>query len=110
MRFAANLLALVLLWGMAASQTTSESKGTGEPQADCTEAARHDKVKGTVTLLAVVDTRGKAHDVKVIKSLRPDLDKRALDAVKKWKFEPAKKDGRPVKIQVKLAVDFDCTQ
>jgi protein TonB len=34
------------------------------------------------------------------------LDERAVDAVKKWKFKPAMKDGNPVWMQVTVEVLF----
>jgi TonB family protein len=72
--------------------------------------AHRDKVKGTVTVPATIDTRGKASHVRVVRSLRSDLDKLAVSAVKKWKFEPAKKNGEPVMVKVNIDVNFDCTQ
>ena len=49
---------------------------------------------------------GLPHDVKVGQSLAPDLDKAAVDSVKKWKFVPAKKDGKPVPVRINVEVAF----
>ena len=102
------LFFLVLSLGTGVGQQPTAPKTL--PEVECTDEARRDKVKGTVTLFAVIDSEGKASNLKVVKSLRPDLDERALDAVKKWRFEPVKKDGRPVKVQVNIELDIDCTQ
>jgi TonB family protein len=59
-----------------------------------------------VTLSAVIGTDGKAHDVKVVKSLEPSLDVNAVEVVKTWRFAPATKDGRPVAAAIRLEVDF----
>jgi TonB family protein len=34
------------------------------------------------------------------------LDQKAVEAVKKWKFQPAEKDGRPVAVQINVEVNF----
>ena len=40
------------------------------------------------------------------RSLGMGLDDKALDAVHKWKFEPAKKDGQAVACMVNIEVNF----
>lgn len=54
----------------------------------------------------VIGTDGKAHDVKVVKSLEPTLDANAIEAVKTWKFAPATKDGRPVAVEMRLELAY----
>jgi TonB family protein len=34
------------------------------------------------------------------------LDQKAVEAVRKWKFEPAMKDGKPVAVQISVEVNF----
>jgi len=34
------------------------------------------------------------------------LDEKAIEAVKKWRFVPAMKDGKPVAVQVNVEVNF----
>lgn len=43
---------------------------------------------------------------KVEESLHPDLDAVALEAVRGWIFEPAKKDGKPVSVYYNVTVNF----
>jgi len=64
------------------------------------------KYKGTVVLSMIVTTEGKPKDIKVTKSLGPGLDKKAIEAVKTWKFDPATKDGKPVMVQIMVEVNF----
>ena len=47
-----------------------------------------------------------SRDVKVARSLGMGLDQKAIEAVKKWKFEPALKDGKPVAVQINVEVNF----
>jgi TonB family protein len=44
--------------------------------------------------------------MRVSRSLGFGLDEKALEAVKQWRFEPAKKDGRPVAVQINIEVNF----
>jgi TonB family protein len=44
--------------------------------------------------------------MKVTKSLSDDLDKKAVQAVKKWEFKPGTNDGKPVAAGMNLAVQF----
>ena len=77
-----------------------------DPEPEYSKEAREAKVEGTVVLKFILTAEGKPHDIKVIKSLRSDLDQKAIDAVNKWKFEPATKDGKPVAVQLMVQVDF----
>jgi D-alanyl-D-alanine dipeptidase len=63
-------------------------------------------INGTVLLWCIVNTEGRVSDIKVVKSLRKDLDQRALEAVKSWNFEPARKDGKTVAVQIHVEVKF----
>jgi TonB family protein len=35
-----------------------------------------------------------------------DLDEKAVEAVRRWKFDPAKKDGQAVAVQISIEVNF----
>jgi periplasmic protein TonB len=54
----------------------------------------------------IVTKDGKPEDIHVVKSLGEALDQKAIDAVQKWRFEPAMKDGQPVAVQIELEVEF----
>jgi protein TonB len=76
------------------------------PDPEYTEAARRDRVQGTVVVHLNLATDGTTHDIKVVRGLRPDLDKKAVEAVTKWKFQPAMKDGAPVATSITVEVAF----
>lgn len=63
-------------------------------------------IVGRVTLVSVIDEKGDVVESSVEKSNNPWFERSALDAVFKWKFSPAMKDGRPVKTQVKQEITF----
>ena len=65
-----------------------------------TLAARKKRVHGKIIAQALIDENGNVVDVRIIKNIpgRHGLDKEVKKALKKWKFEPAVKDGVKVKV------------
>ena len=61
---------------------------------------------GAVVLDAVILEDGTPKIVRVIRSLDWELDETAINALKQWRFSPAMKDGRPVKVRMNIAVNF----
>jgi TonB family protein len=47
-----------------------------------------------------------ASDVRIVKSLDPDLDQQAIKAVRQWRFKPGTKDGQPVPVEVNIEMTF----
>jgi TonB family protein len=41
-----------------------------------------------------------------VKSLEPGLDKRAVEAAQQWSFEPATRNGKPVRVEATVEVNF----
>ncbi len=76
------------------------------PDPEYSEEARKAKYQGTCVLWLIVGPDGRPRDVKVARSLGMGLDQKAIEAVRKWKFEPAMKDGRPVAVQINVEVNF----
>jgi TonB family protein len=76
------------------------------PDPEYSEEARKAKYQGTVILWVIVGSDGRVHDVKVQRSLGMGLDEKAMEAVKTWRFEPSRKDGQPVAVQVNVEVNF----
>ena len=70
------------------------------------ESARAAKIAGTVLLYIVVQPDGHASDIRVVRSLEPSLDQKAIEAVGRWRFRPGVKDGMPVPVQATIEVNF----
>jgi protein TonB len=64
-------------------------------------------VKGRVVIACVIDARGNVVSPRVEKSIHPELDRNALEAVKSWRFEPGKREGRSVAVRVNIPIVFD---
>jgi TonB family protein len=75
-----------------------------EPQYD--EEARKEKVSGTVILSLAISPKGVLEDIEVKRSLDPRLDRKAMEALAKWRFEPAEKGGKPVRVMATVEINF----
>ncbi|HET9225824.1 MAG TPA: energy transducer TonB [Thermoanaerobaculia bacterium] len=84
---------------------TRPEKIGGDPPEYSAEA-RMERVQGVVILETVIDEHGDVTDVKVLKGLPKGLSEAAVDAVRAWKFKPARKDGMPVAVYYILTVNF----
>ena len=70
------------------------------------ETARKARIEGTVFLTVEIWEDGKAHNIRVLRSLGYGLDEQAIKAVKQWRFSPGKKDGKPVRVAAQIQVSF----
>jgi protein TonB len=64
------------------------------------------KAPGKVYILFIVDKAGRVKKPIVQKSSDPVFEKPALAAVKKWKFEPGKRNGEPVRFRMRVPITF----
>ena len=71
------------------------------------DAMRAD-IQGSIKLEAVVQTDGTVGEVRVVRSLdkKFGLDEEAVNAMKRWRFEPGKKDGVAVPVLVSVEMTF----
>jgi len=76
------------------------------PDPEYSEEARKSKYQGVVVLWLVIGPDGHPHEVRVARPLVMGLDEKAIEAVRTWRFEPAKKDGQPVAVQMNVEVSF----
>jgi protein TonB len=67
---------------------------------------RKARVEGLVTLVFVLNEAGRVEDPRVENSSRPEFEKPALDAIRKWRFRPGQKDGQPVRTYVRIPMRF----
>lgn len=64
------------------------------------------RVSGTVIIRLVIDADGRMTDAQVIKPLPFGLSEAALEAVRKWRFKPATRGGKPVASIFSIPVTF----
>jgi TonB family protein len=69
-------------------------------------SAMAERVEGTVQLSAIIRRDGHVDSISLIKHLDDRLDFSANEALQKWEFEPARRDGQPVDVDAIFEVPF----
>jgi len=77
-----------------------------EVKADYSDEARRANIEGEVELEIVVRSNGTVGDVKIVRGLPGGLNERAVQAVRQWRFAPARMKGAPVDVVVQVGVEF----
>jgi periplasmic protein TonB len=86
---------------------TAAPRGGYQVKPSYPTSARRAGIQGTTLLGVFVAADGHVGDVVVKQSAgHPELDAAAADAVRRWRFEPARRGREPVAIWVLLPVEF----
>lgn len=76
------------------------------PEAEFSDEARRQKYQGVCVISLIVDAQGYPRNLRLVQTLGFGLDQKALDAVQRYRFKPARKDGKPVPARMSVIVDF----
>jgi len=76
------------------------------PEAEFSDEARRQKYQGVCEISVIIDAQGNPQSPRVIQRLGMGLDEKALEAVMRYRFKPAKKDGKPVPVRMTVLVNF----
>jgi TonB family protein len=71
------------------------------------DEAKKSGIAGTVAVEAVIDTKGDIVEAKIIRSAHKLLDQAALEAARKWKYEPMEIDGLPARAMMTVVFRFN---
>jgi len=76
---------------------------------DYPELPRAARIEGRVILQAVIGSDGRVLDVEVLQCLPPDFgfEQAAIEAIRQWRYEPARQHGRPVDVYFTVVVTFE---
>jgi protein TonB len=78
-----------------------------QPEAEFSDEARRAKFFGVCVVGLIVDAQGNPQNVHIVRALGMGLDEKAMEAVRKYKFKPAMRDGKtPVAVAVNVEVNF----
>jgi protein TonB len=91
----------------SAVTTTARPQGGYQVRPSYPAAPRRLGIQGTTLLRIHVLVDGRVGDVVVQQTAgHPDLDQAAAEAVRRWRFEPARRGDDPVAMWVMLPVEF----
>jgi TonB family protein len=76
------------------------------PDPEFTEKARRAKYQGVCVISVIIDAQGNPMRVQVVRHLGMGLDKKAVEAVKEYRFKPAMRLGKPVAVTANIEVNF----
>jgi protein TonB len=77
------------------------------PRPEYPESARREGREGRVLLRVLVDDQGRTRTVEIKGSSGSDaLDRAAAEAIRRWRFHPARHGGRPVESWLRIPVEF----
>jgi protein TonB len=77
-----------------------------QPEPEFSEEARKAKFSGDVEVYLYVEPDGTPSHVRVVRGVGMGLDDKAVAAVRQYKFKPAMKDGKPVRVDLYVVVNF----
>lgn len=77
-----------------------------EVRPDYTEDARLRRLEGEVVMEIVIRRDGSVGDLRIVRGLGGGLNERAVQAVRQWRFSPARRLASPVDVIVEVSVEF----
>jgi TonB family protein len=69
-------------------------------------ALAHAKIEGEVVLYAIIRRDGSVDSIQLVKGVDAQLDRNAMEALAKWKFRPAERNGAPIELEALAHIPF----
>ena len=70
------------------------------------ESTRGVRVTGSITIGVIVSSQGTPKDPHVIRGIDDEVDRAAVEALKQWRFAPARKKDKAVAVRVVVEIAF----
>ncbi len=64
------------------------------------------RIDGEVILYAIIRKDGHVDSIQVVRSVDPQLDQNAMEALSRWEFRPATREGQPVELEAVIHIPF----
>ena len=69
-------------------------------------AARRARLEGAVVLYGIITKEGQVTEVAVVNGIDEQLDSSAVEAFRRWRFDPGRKNGTPIPLEVVVEIPF----
>lgn len=92
---------------LRATEVDEKARLLSKPEPHYSEEARRQGISGTVVLRVIFTSTGEVTQIRAIQQLPFGLTERAIEAAREIKFQPAKKNGRPVSVYMQLEYNFN---
>jgi TonB family protein len=89
-----------------APRITRPAQAIYKPEPEYSEEARKARFQGTVVLAIQIGVDGRPFNVLVVRGVGLGLDEKAVEAVMRWRFQPALEGDRPVAVPAVVEVGF----
>lgn len=90
----------------ATSDLDQQPRVIFQPAPEYPAALRRKKLKGSVQVLFQVDKDGRVLNPIAQNATHPAFEQPAIQAVKRWRFEPGSRGGRPVAVKMRIPISF----
>ena len=70
------------------------------------ESSKGVRVTGTIAIQLIVSSQGMPKDPRVTHGIDEEVDRAAIEALKQWRFAPARKDNKPVAVRAVIEMAF----
>lgn len=76
------------------------------PDPEYSEKARQSRAQGAVVIHAIISEEGRVRAMKILKPLGHGLDEHAIAAVSRWRFTPALREGKAIRVFMVVEMNF----
>jgi TonB family protein len=70
------------------------------------QSAIKQRIDGEVILYAIIRKDGKVDSIQLVRGVDPLLDQNAMEALSRWEFRPATREGQPVDLEAVIHIPF----
>ena len=96
--------------GAGRGETRTEARYRDTPRPEYPESARRQGLEGRVLLRVLVDERGRSKQVEINHSSgSAALDRAAAEAIRRWRFDPARLGEQPIESWLRIPIEFRLT-
>jgi protein TonB len=96
--------------GSGIGLTLTQARYSNAPRPEYPESARREGREGRVLLRVLVDERGRSRNVEIHSSSGSEaLDRAAAQAIRRWRFDPARYGDQPVESWLRIPIEFRLT-